>query len=480
MLELYNTATRRQEPFEPADGKVARVYSCGPTVYDFAHIGNLRTFVFNDILNRYLAFKGWEVHQVMNITDVDDKTIAGALSEGIPLTQYTEKYIQYFFEDLKTLNIRPAWKYPRATEHIEQMQALVQTLLDKGHAYEVDGNVYFDISSFPGYGKLSGMGPEDIGGSGFSRLEGDEYEREEAGDFALWKAAKPDEPSWDSPWSPGRPGWHVECSVMSMEYLGPTLDIHTGAVDLIFPHHENEIAQSETATDQPFVRFWVHGEHLVVEGEKMSKSLGNFYTLRDLLDKGHRPQTIRHQLLTAHYRQQLNFTLEGLEQSEQAMKRLNTFIERLPRLPLPEGSSDEAVQLIEEAQSKFEQVMDDDLNVPGALGVVFELIKHVNTLLDTGELHEQDRTRVLDFLVDADSVLGLMTEQLEAAKAEPIVDEEIEALIAEREQARKDRDFARADEIRTQLSAKGIILEDTPTGTVMLQDPDKLKQGNDS
>ncbi len=466
MLELYNTATRRQEPFVPADGKVARVYSCGPTVYDFAHIGNLRTFVLNDILCRYLAFNGWEVRQVMNITDVDDKTIAGAISEGLSLSEYTEKYTQYFFEDIEALNIEPAWKYPRATEHIEQMQALVQKLIDKGHAYEVDGNVYFDISSFPNYGKLSGARPEDIDGAGFSRLEGDEYEREEAGDFALWKAAKPDEPSWDSPWGPGRPGWHIECSVMSMEYLSPTLDIHTGAVDLIFPHHENEIAQSEAATGQLFVRFWVHGEHLVVEGEKMSKSLGNFYTLRDLLERGHSPQAIRHQLLTAHYRQQLNFTLEGLEQSERAVQRLNTFIARLPRLPLPEGSSEEAVQLIEEARGNFEQVMDDDLNVPGAMGVVFELIKHVNTLLDASELHEQDRTRVLDFLEDADSVLGLMTEQLEAAKGEPVVDEEIKALVAEREQARKDRDFARADEIRDQLAAQGIILEDTAEGTI--------------
>jgi len=466
MLSLYNTATRQQQPFEPADGKIARVYSCGPTVYDVAHIGNLRTFVFSDILCRYLAFKGWEVRQVMNITDVDDKTIAGAISEGLSLSEYTEKYTQYFFEDIETLNIKPAWKYPRATEHIEQMQALVQTLLDKGHAYEVDGNVYFDISSFPAYGKLSGV--QTAGGSscGFSRLEGDEYEREEAGDFALWKAAKPDEPSWDSPWGPGRPGWHIECSVMSMEYLGPTLDIHTGGVDLIFPHHENEIAQSEAATGEPFVRFWVHGEHLVVEGEKMSKSLGNFYTLRDLLDRGYSPQAIRHQLLTAHYRQQLNFTLDGLEQSERTMQRLNTFIARLPRLPLLEGSSEEVAERIEEAQAKFEQMMDDDLNVPGALGVVFELIKDTNTLIDAGELRDQDPMMVLDFLTLADSVLGLMTNQLEEAAREPALDKEIEALIAEREQARKDGDFAHADEIRDQLAAQGIILEDTTTGTI--------------
>ncbi len=465
MLELYNTATRQQQPFEPADGKTARVYSCGPTVYDFPHIGNLRTFVLSDILCRYLAFKGWKVHHVMNITDVDDKTINGALTQGVSLSEYTQQYTEYFFEDLKTLNIQLAWKYPRATEHISQMQALIQTLLDKGHAYERDGSVYFDISSFPDYGKLSGVHAPGMTQCSFSRLD-DEYDREEVGDFVLWKAAKPDEPFWDSPWGPGRPGWHIECSAMSMEYLGPTLDIHTGAVDLIFPHHENEIAQSEAATGQQFVRFWVHGEHLIVDGEKMSKSLGNFYTLRDLVEQGHRPQAIRHQLLTAHYRQQLNFTLEGLEQSERAMQRLNTFIERLPRLPLPKGSSAEAIQLIEEAHSKFEQVMDDDLNVPGALGVVFDLIKDINTLIDAGELRDRDRTAVLNFLEQADSVLGLMTEQLEAAKSEPVLAEEIEALIAERAQARANKDFARADEIRDQLAAEGIILEDTPQGTI--------------
>jgi len=465
MLELYNTATRQQQGFEPADGKTVRVYSCGPTVYDFPHIGNLRTFVLSDILCRYLAYKGWEVRHVMNITDVDDKTINGALTQGISLSEYTQQYTEYFFEDLETLNIQPAWKYPRATEHIEQMQNLVQQLLDKDHAYEVDGNVYFDISSFPDYGKLSGIQPEALGDRDFSRLD-DEYNREEAGDFVLWKAARPDEPSWDSPWGPGRPGWHIECSAMSMEYLGPTLDIHTGAVDLIFPHHENEIAQSEAATGQQFVRFWVHGEHLIVEGEKMSKSLGNFYTLRDLLEQGHRPQAIRHQLLTAHYRQQLNFTLEGLEQSERAMQRLNTFIERLPRLPIPEGSSEEAAERIEEAQAKFEQMMDDDLNVPGALGVVFELIRDINTLINASELRDRDRTAVLNFLEQADSVLGLMGEHLEAAKGEPVLEEEIETLIAEREQARANRDFARADEIRDQLASQGIILEDTAEGTI--------------
>ena len=467
MLQLYNSLTRQKQPFEPTDGQTAKIYACGPTVYDFAHIGNLRTFMFNDILCRYLRFKGFEVKQVMNLTDVDDKTIAGAQAEGTSLAEYTEKYTQYFFQDIDALNIQRAWKYPKATEHIAQMQQMIQKLLDNGHAYVAEGSVYYDISSFADYGKLSGIQPEQLASSAeYSRLEGDQYEREEAGDFVLWKAAKPDETSWDSPWGPGRPGWHIECSAMSTAYLGSTLDIHTGAVDLIFPHHENEIAQSEGATGQQFCRFWVHGEHLIVEGQKMSKSLGNFYTLRDLLEQGYSPQAIRHQLLTAHYRQQLNFTMEGLQQSERTVERLNTFIERLPRLPLPEGASDQAAQIVETAHRDFERTMDDDLNVPGAMGVVFELIKQVNTMIDAGQLHAGDREAIFDFLRRADSVLGIMTEQLEAAATKPVLDEEIEARITEREEARKMGNYARADEIRAQLAAQGIILEDIPTGTL--------------
>ncbi len=417
MLRLYNSLTRRKQVFEPDDGETARVYSCGPTVYDFAHIGNLRTFTFNDILCRYLSFKGFEVKQVMNITDVDDKTIAGAAAQGLSLAEYTEKYTQYFFDDIDALNIRRAWKYPQATQHISQMHEIIQKLLDNGHAYVAEGSVYYDISSFADYGKLSGVQPEELSSSTeFSRLEGDQYEREEAGDFVLWKAAKPGEPSWDSPWGSGRPGWHIECSAMSMAYLGPTLDIHTGAVDLLFPHHENEIAQSEGATGQQFCRFWVHGEHLIVEGQKMSKSLGNFFTLRDLLEQGYSPQAIRHQLLTAHYRQQLNFTMEGLQQSERTVARLNTFIDRLPRLPrlpLREGRSEQAGEIVARAHQDFETAMDDDLNVPGAIGVVFELIKQVNMMIDAGQLHAGDREAIFEFLQQADSVLGIMTKQLE-------------------------------------------------------------------
>lgn len=466
MLRLHNSLTRKKQVFEPADGNTVKIYACGPTVYDFVHIGNLRTFVFNDILCRYLHFKGFEVKQVMNITDVDDKTIAGAAAQGLSLSEYTKKYAEYFFEDIDTLNIQRAWKYPKATEHIPQMQQIIQKLLDNGHAYVAEGSVYYDISSFADYGKLSRVQPEQLAESAVSRLDGDQYEREQASDFVLWKPAKPGEPSWDSPWGPGRPGWHIECSAMSMAYLGPTLDIHTGAVDLIFPHHENEIAQSEGATGQQFCRFWVHGEHLIVEGQKMSKSLGNFYTLRDLLEQGYSPQAIRHQLLTAHYRQQLNFTMEGLQQSERTVERLNVFIDRLPRLPLPEGTSEYATEIVAKARKDFEATMDGDLNVPRAMGVVFELIKQTNMLIDVGEFHTSGREAVFDFLTEADSVLGIMTQQLEVAQVEPILDEEIEALITEREAAREQSNYDRADEIRAQLAAQGIILEDTPTGTL--------------
>ncbi|NPV48047.1 MAG: cysteine--tRNA ligase, partial [Armatimonadetes bacterium] len=292
-MKLHNSLTRRKEDLVPGDGQTVTIYSCGPTVYDFPHIGNLRTFLVGDLLCRTLRHKGFQVKQVMNITDVDDKTITRATREGVSLREYTERYTQYFFEDLQALRIQPAWKYPRATEHIPQMLHIVQGLLQKGHAYVREGSVYFDLDSFSSYGRLSGVTVGDAGGGEYGRLDADEYDRESAQDFVLWKAAKDGEPSWDSPWGPGRPGWHIECSAMSMEYLGETIDIHLGGVDLLFPHHENEIAQSEALTGKPFVRYWVHAEHLLVDGQKMSKSLGNFYTLRDLLDRGYEPMAIR-------------------------------------------------------------------------------------------------------------------------------------------------------------------------------------------
>jgi cysteinyl-tRNA synthetase len=466
MLKLFDSHSRHLVDFQPADGKTALVYSCGPTVYDFAHIGNFRAFIFGDILCRWLRYLGFETHQVMNLTDVDDKTIAGARRAGLPLREYTDQYAQAFFDDLATLNVEPAWKYPRATEHIQQMLDLVSTLLEKGHAYEVEGSVYFDISSFSGYGKLSGVSPDsEARDSAFGRLEGDQYEREEVGDFALWKAQKePDEPAWDSPWGPGRPGWHIECSAMSMQYLGTTLDIHNGGIDLRFPHHENEIAQSEAATGQPFVRYWLHSEHLLVDGTKMSKSLGNFFTLRDLVGKGYDPMTIRYELLTAHYRKQLNFTLEGLEQSKAALDRISTFVDRLRKMSLQPGATEPVKQILASSLVEFEAAMNDDLNVPGALGATFEMIKQLNPLAEGAELGEEDRDAILTTLQRMDTVLGVLKPVFETEAGDD--DAEIDALVAERTEARKQRNFARADEIRSLLDDRGIILEDGPEGTL--------------
>lgn len=456
-MKLYNTLTRRLEDFAPLDGRTVRMYTCGPTVYDVAHIGNLRTFLFSDLLARTLAFLGWEVRNVMNITDVDDKTIAGARSKGLSLREFTQAYEQLFFEDLRTIGIRPAWRYPRATEHIPEMIRLAQILIEKGHAYVREGSVYFDISTFPRYGALSGVSP--TAQQTFSRLEADEYERDDVRDFALWKAAKPDEPSWDSPWGAGRPGWHIECSVMSTKYLGNTLDIHVGGVDLIFPHHENEIAQTEAATGEKFVRFWVHVEHLLVDGQKMSKSLGNFYTLRDLTARGYDPRAIRHQLMTAHYRKQLNFTLEGLAQSTAAVFRLWDFLDRLQEVRREGKVSDQTAAEVAEAERDFEAALRDDVNIPAALAVVFDLVKAINPRLAGGTLTSGDAQAVVAFLRRADDVLGIMEHDRGA------LDADVERLIAERDAARKARDFDRADRIRAELANRGIILEDTPHGT---------------
>jgi len=457
---LYNTKTRRKEEFVPLQAGKVKVYTCGPTVYDLPHIGNLRTFLWSDLLARVLQRKGLEVYNVMNITDVDDKTIIGAKREGKSLAEYTKKYIDGFFEELEALRVKPAWKYPRATDHIGEMLEMIQTLIDRGHAYEQDGSVYFDISSISHYGALSGVVPDEHA-THFGRLDSDQYEREDVRDFVLWKAAREGEPSWDSPWGPGRPGWHIECSAMALKYLGETVDIHMGGVDLVFPHHENETAQSEAATGQEFVRYWLHVEHLVVEGQKMSKSLGNFYTLRDLLQYGYEPVVVRHQLMTAHYRQQLNFTLEGLEQSHQALTRLWNFVDRVKEVPVDAqgvGLMDE----VQAARSKFDAELDDDLNVPGALGAVYELIRRVNPLLARAQVSAEGARRVLDFLADADTVLGIVEHE---SGALDLNEEEVEALLAERERARARKDWERADRIREELRARGVVVEDTPTGS---------------
>jgi cysteinyl-tRNA synthetase len=458
---LFNSLSRSTEPFEPADGKTALIYTCGPTVYDVAHIGNFRTFVFTDVLCRYLRRRGWETRQVMNLTDVDDKTIRGAASAGMALRDYTEKYTRLFFEDIGTLRIEPAWMYPRATDNIPQMQQFIQGLIDRGHAYKAeDGSVYFDIRSFGGYGKLSGVQPDSEARSAeYGRLSADEYERESAQDFALWKAAKEGEPSWESPWGSGRPGWHIECSTMALEYLGETIDIHSGGVDLLFPHHENEVAQSEALTGKPFARFWVHPEHLFVEGRKMAKSLGNFYTLRDLLDKGYEPAVLRHQFLSVHYRRQLNFTFEGLDQSAQIVKRLWDFMDRLAETPDASGESNAVSEAVAKAQTEFDAALDNDLNIPGAIAAVQHMTQEINPALIAAELGPGNKAEVAGFLEGADSVLGFL------AHEKGSLDAQVEAMIEARAEAKRNRDYARADEIRKQLADQGIVLEDSPTGT---------------
>jgi cysteinyl-tRNA synthetase len=460
-MRLYNTLSRRLDDFAPADARTVKLYTCGPTVYDVAHIGNLRTFLFGDLLVRALRYLGFEVHNVMNLTDVDDKTIAGAVGRGLSLREYTDEYIALFHEDLAALRLRPAWKYTRATDYIPQMLALVQTLLDRGHAYVRDGSVYFDISSFDRYGVLSGVRPDadEAQRGAYSRLEADEYSREDVRDFALWKASAPGEPSWDSPWGPGRPGWHIECSVMSMENLGATLDLHVGGVDLIFPHHENEIAQSEAATGHKFVRFWVHVEHLLVDGQKMSKSLGNFFTLRDLLDRGFEPMALRHQLMTAHYRRQLNFTLDGLAQSTAAIFRLWDFVDRLADLSAPGDVSAFVAEEVTTAEDNFRAALAEDVNIPEAVAAVFGLAHAVNPALARGDLSAGDAAALLAFLSRADDVLGFLAHDRGAA------DEDVGRLIAERNEARASKDYARADAMRDELLSRGIVLEDTPQGT---------------
>ncbi len=460
-LKFKNTLTRRLEPFEPLVPGEARLYTCGPTVYNYVHIGNLRTFLFEDILRRTLKLFGHRVTQVMNLTDVDDKTIRGAAEAGLSLREYTDRFIEAFFEDLDTLRVERAEHYPRATDYIPQMVELVKRLEERGHTYRSEGSIYYRISTFPGYGKLSGIRPEaNIAGA---RVDADEYEKEDARDFVLWKAPKPGEPSWDTELGPGRPGWHLECSAMSMSLLGETFDIHTGGVDNIFPHHENEIAQSEGATGKPFVRYWLHAEHLVVEGEKMAKSKGNFFTLRDLLEQGHDPLAIRYLLVSVPYRQKLNFTFDGLHAAAQAVDRLANTLRRLAHSPEATGEGDLPPETVQRFRTEFRAGLADDLNTARALGALHTLLRAVNAALDGSGITAPVRRDLDAALAEADSVLDLAPSR----EAEPAVDtEEIERLIAERAAARRAREFARADAIREELRKRGIVLEDTPHGTI--------------
>jgi cysteinyl-tRNA synthetase len=457
-LRFYNTLTRMKEEFFTVHPGEVRMYSCGPTVYGFAHIGNFRAYVFTDILRRYLKYKGYKVTQVLNITDVDDKTINGSQKQGIPLGEYTQKYKNAFFDDLNSLNIQPAEIYPEATAHIKEMASLVKALLDKGLAYENKGSVYFRISSFPEYGKLSHMDMEGLKAG--ARVAVDDYEKEEVADFALWKGwdEKDGDVFWETEVGKGRPGWHIECSAMSMKYLGKHFDIHTGGVDLIFPHHENEIAQSEAATGEKFVNFWLHNEHLMMEGKRMGKRFGNDYTLRDLMEKGYNPIAIRYLLMATHHRQQLNLTFDGLEAAKNALQRLYDFIDNL-KLIKREEDNPEVAQVIEEAGKRFEEAMDDDLNTSEALGVMFTLIKDVNKLIEEKRLSRKGADEVSKLINRFDSVFGFLKRE------ELILDDEVKTLINKRNQARKEKDFQLADQIRKELEEKDILLEDTPEGT---------------
>ncbi len=458
-LRFYNTLTQQVQEFAPSDGKTVRMYTCGPTVYNFVHIGNLRTFTFQDLLRRWLRTSGFTLNHVMNITDVEDKIIRSATAAGQTIQEYTKPYEEAFLEDCKTLRFEKPERIVRATEHIPEMAELIQKLTEKGLTYTSEGSVYYRISGFKDYGKLS---HNDFAGMrAGARVDVDEYDKDDARDFVLWKMKKEGEPSWQTSVGDGRPGWHIECSAMAMKYLGETLDIHAGGVDLVFPHHENEIAQSEAATGKPFATFWLHSEHLIVEGQKMSKSLGNFYTLRDLIAKGYPPEIIRYLLTQVPYRNKLNFTFDGLKAAATAIDRLRNYKLRLETDKYPAGVKAEIEDRIAKAGADFRGAMDDDLNTAGALAAVFELIRDTNTAMDGGEFKEGNRASALAFLKLFDSIFDV----LEVTQAEGAVgDAEIDAMVAARSAAKKAKDFAKSDAIRDELLAKGIILEDTKEG----------------
>ena len=458
-LRFYNTLTQRVEDFAPLDGKTVRMYTCGPTVYHYVHIGNLRTFLFQDILRRWLAHRGYTLMHVMNITDVEDKIIRNAMQQGKSLSEYTAQYEQAFLEDMAALRMQSPERIVRATEHIEEMVANVEALTAKGFTYVTEGSVYYRIASFPEYGKLSHIHFE--GQKAGARVDMDEYEKDDARDFVLWKARKGDEPFWDTRLGPGRPGWHIECSAMAMKYLGETLDIHTGGIDLTFPHHENEIAQAEGATGKQFVRYWLHAEHLLVEWQKMSKSLGNFYTLRDLLEKGYSPEAIRYQLAQVPYRNKLNFTFDGLAASSTALDRLRNFKLRLDTAKFADGANAVLSEAASRARTAFDEGMDADLNTAEALGAVFEYVRVANTAMDASEFKAGNTPAARALLDHFDAIFQVLAVTRAAGAKD---DAEIQALVDERTQAKKARNFKRSDEIRDQLAAEGIVLEDTKDG----------------
>ncbi|MGD9590755.1 MAG: cysteine--tRNA ligase [Pyrinomonadaceae bacterium] len=471
MLRFFNTLTRKQEEFHPLEQGKVRMYICGPTVWNFAHIGNFRTFVFGDILRRYLKFKGYEVTHVFNLTDIDDRIINEAAKKGVTIDEFTAPYIKAFWEDFDALGMERPEVTPRATHHIAEMIDIIQKLIDNGKAYESDGSIYYRIAAFPEYGKLSKIKFEGNITGGSERIDTDKYEKEDARDFALWKLVSEDEePGWDAPFGRGRPGWHIECSAMSMKYLGETFDIHAGGQDLQFPHHENEIAQSEGATGKLFAKYWIHSEFLKIDDVTMSKSKGNFFTFRDLREQGYSAQAIRYLLLSVPTRKQLNFTFEGLQGAESTIERLRNFRQVVREVAVTEPEKEGASTNVEDVSStirnsvtralrNFETAMDDDFNTAAALAAVHDMVREVNTAVAERGLTSEERDDVLDAIAKFDAVLGIFGPEESAD-----LDAEIEALVEERQAARRDRNFARSDEIRDLLAEKGIILEDTKDG----------------
>jgi cysteinyl-tRNA synthetase len=460
MLRLTNTLSGVQENFAPMDGDTVRMYACGPTVYNFVHIGNLRAYIYEDVLRRQLLSKGWKLIHVMNITDIDDKIIRQSIEAGVDIRTYTAPYTAAFFEDCATLRIQRPDIVTPATEHVPEMIGLISKLLQNGYAYREGDSIYFRISRFPSYGRLSRLDKRELKIG--ARIDADEYEKEEPRDFVLWKAPKHEkEPRWEAPFGTGRPGWHIECSAMAMKYLGSTLDIHCGGVDNIFPHHENEIAQSEAVTGKLFVRFWLHNEHLLVEGEKMAKSKGNFFTLKDLLGRGYEPLAIRYLLVSIPYRKQLNFTFDSLAAAGAALDRIKEFLFRLRIAKLPPGRNPALAGLLAGAREQFDDALDDDLNTAEALAALFKLIRESNIALADGLMQDDNRAEILKWFEIVDERLGIVPPMEQFVQD----DGEIESLIAQRNQARRNRDFASSDRIRQELLQRGIVIEDTREGT---------------
>src|SRR6202451_3365327 len=486
-IRVHNTLSGKVEPFVPQKPGEVSIYTCGPTVYDYAHIGNYRTFVFQDILRRFLELRGFKLNHVMNLTDVDDRIIANAAKAGVSIRDYTAKFVQAFFDDCKTLSIEAPEHWIRATDYIDDMVKLIQRLQEKAFTYSGEGSIYYRITKFPDYGKLSKIDVTGIQAG--ARVDNDRYEKESARDFALWKAPKPGEASWETPIGPGRPGWHIECSVMSMEELGPSFDLHAGGEDLIFPHHENEIAQSESMTGQQFARYWFHARFLLVEGQKMSKSLGNFFTIRDLVLRGHKPSSIRWLLTQVPYRNQLNFTFDGLKAAASSVEKLRNFCFRLRSTHFPNGANPAMAQLAEETIAQMKSALEDDLNTASAQAAMFDMLRKVNTALDAGEVRQDDVTPLLGALEKFDEIFDVLKDDdpakmktiLEWARAEgreseispelveitgpaQLTDQQISQKLAAMDAARKARKFKESDAIRAELVAAGIIVENTKDG----------------